>query len=296
MHSVSLISQQKEVQRKLGRNMLLLQQCELQLKAMLPVLNLAGTLDTLESNQKSKIARIQKKTLGQLVGEFLKDGVTSVQSLATSAQFEISSSDVEATQPYFSFRLQLGVSDELNRQLANELKLFTEQRNELVHHLLERFDLQTPDSCSAAESYLDEAYAVFKNHLDQLKGWHETTRQLFDEQRKAIASPEFERWLVHGIHPDGSIVWPYSSIVRSLLRTWKDLNQDGWIMLDDAIATIKSREPDLSPSLFGCKSWRQLLKRSQQFEIRLDNNSNTGRGQCWFRPKKEEQHGETVKN
>lgn len=294
MHSVSLISQQKEVQRKLGRNMLLLQHYEQLLKDLLSKIDLVTP--TLDSNHNSKIANTQKKMMGQLVGEFFAKGVTTEKDGLESADDCEESCNREVSKPHIRTRVQFIFPEEELQNLEDAMANLIARRNELVHHFLAKFNLQTIDSCSAAESYLDEACAVFKNHLDQLKSWHETTRQLFDEQRKAIASPEFERWLVHGIHPDGSVDWERSSIVRSLIKAWADPNQDGWIKLDDAIAAIKSREPDLSPSLFGCKSWRQLLKRSQQFEIRLDNNSNTGRGQCWFRPKKEEQHGETVKN
>lgn len=243
MHSVSLISQQKEVQRKLGRNMLLLQQYELTLKALLPAISRAGTPETFDSNHNSKIANIQKKTLGQLVGEFLANVVITEEKCRASIDEDAGEIDEELTQPYFRFRLQILLSDKELQLLSDALAGLIELRNELTHHFLAHFDLQTVDSCSTAETYLDDAYNVFKIHLDHLRGWCESIQQAHNKAKEGIASPEFEQWVKHGICPDGSIVWPYSSIVRSLLRTWKDLNQDGWTMLDDAIATIKSREP-----------------------------------------------------
>ncbi len=61
---------QREVQRMFGRAVLLLQQYERLVKALVAEQSVAGPIDKLADIKASRAESISKKTLGQVVGEF----------------------------------------------------------------------------------------------------------------------------------------------------------------------------------------------------------------------------------
>lgn len=77
--------------------------------------------------------------------------------------------------------------------------------------------------------------------------------------------------LVDGIAPDGQVHWPMSGIVSSLREAEVALaqgGQDGWTVLNAAIAWQRQHAPEQTPKRYGCSSWRQVLHESGQFEVR----------------------------
>lgn len=102
-----------------------------------------------------------------------------------------------------------------------------------------------------------------------------------------MQSQQFEDAFVHGIGPDGVVHWPISTIVECLRSAEQGCAVNGWTLLDGAITFVRLSHPDQTPSKYGCKNWRQILKKSNQFDVRTDTNPLNGRGQTWYRSKKE---------
>ena len=217
----SLDAVQREVQRKLGRCLIRLQQYERLLKALLP------TTD-------------------------------------------------------FQTSWQPGQVPQTNLQAATE-RLQSQTLGQLIHHFLERFDLWTVDGCLDADRHLDDCFGRIDAHYRALH----TSALAADAARQAMAvfmrSPEFMNQLYEGVLPDGQIHWPSTRIVQCLLQHCA-VDPVAWVVLGPVIQSMRADVPEEVPSKYGCKTWRQLLKRSELFEVRTDLDNRTGQGRTWFRP------------
>jgi hypothetical protein len=56
-------------------------------------------------------------------------------------------------------------------ETVNGLKELVALRNQLAHHLMERFDLWHPGTCVDADAYLERSYAQVDRHLLELLEW-----------------------------------------------------------------------------------------------------------------------------
>ena len=155
-------------------------------------------------------------------------------------------------------------------------------RNELVHHLIERFEVWTDEGCIYAVRHLEDCYDRIDRHYEELVGWAKT----MDEARSMMASfaqtPEFHNLLVNGIAPDGRFEWRDTGIVRALRHSVEALAMDGWTPLNKAKALIAEKSPDQTPMKYGCRTWPQVLSESRLFDLQYQA-SEDGRKSAWFR-------------
>lgn len=124
-----------------GRCLLNLQQFELLLKRVLPSLKMEGNIDTLEGNRKLDAQALSRRMLGQLIGEF----VNRMGERKNEPEL-----DAKIDKPYIHFKFELGNIEEHCLRLQNLL----EMRNELVHHFLETFPLNSDENCESALIHL----------------------------------------------------------------------------------------------------------------------------------------------
>lgn len=283
----TLATVQREVQRKLGRCMLRLQQVEQLLKAVVPHISMEGEAKNLISIQEKQIACAKTKTLGGLVsmlaGELLSPAVSDAE---VSGDEPDEVGDVDETG-WFKHRHQISMSAEDYEQTKLALADLVEMRNGLVHHFLERFNIGLVSDCHKAEIYLDECDTQIDTQLARLQQWANGLQKLRELAAEYMNSQEFEDALVHGIMPDGAVHWLRATIVECLRIAEQACSIDDWTLLDTAIAHIRKNEPEQMPSKYGCKTWRQVLKKSEQFEIREDVNPLSGRGQVWYQSLKD---------
>jgi hypothetical protein len=172
---------------------------------------------------------------------------------------------------WFSFQQRMEMSVERHEAITAELKELVDLRNELVHHLLERFDLGQLDRCEAAVAYLDASRATIDRHYQTLRTWAEHMDNARALAASFMNSDAFKDLLIDGIAPDGQVHWPMSGIVSSLREAEQALVPPGdrarWTELNAAIAWIAKQHPDQTPRRYGCSSWRQVLHESREFEV-----------------------------
>lgn len=273
---------QREVQRKLGRCLLRLQQYEILLKALVAHSDIAGSPAELLAVRDAQVASAQKKTLGTLVG------------MLTERHLSSADEDDNPDEPqgdgglWFRFRFQVGLDASQHQATTAALKELVDLRNELVHHFLQRFNIWEPQGCIDADAYLDASYETIDGHYLTLRGW----AQSMDEARALMASfmrtATFEDFLVNGIAPDGSVDWPASGAVRCLREAEGLFATEGWTLLNTATTWIRAQHPDHHPHRYGCGSWRHVIHESQLFEIRKTVNTEQGCGEVWYRSRQEE--------
>ncbi len=283
-HLESLQTIQRQVQRKFGRNLLLLQQYERLMKGLVAEQDIAGPIGDLQQIKESQIRAVAKKTLGQVVGELTGNYITAALPVDHSKEPE--EHPVEPNQPWvrFSFRMEMTEANfkETERKLAELVGL----RNDLAHHFLENYDIWTEQGCQEASTYLDECYKQIEAHFEELRQWANHTFEAREKMAAIARTPEFMDFFVHGIFPGGAGVhWPSCTIVNLLRDAEEALVKDGWTLLQDAINYIRKVEPEQTPTRYGCNSWRQVLHESAQFEVRREQASLGAPTLTWYRGK-----------
>ncbi|MFM5669267.1 hypothetical protein ACET7G_12930 [Aeromonas hydrophila] len=153
-----------------GKCLLNLQQFEILLKRMLPVLKMEGNIDTLEGNRKLDAQALSRRMLGQLIGEFVNRMGASKNEPELDAGIDL---------PYIRFKFELGNIEEHCVRLRNLLGM----RNELAHHFLETFPLNSDNNCEQALIHLAHiSVKIEENRLafrSMLKAFEEERNYLY---------------------------------------------------------------------------------------------------------------------
>ena len=271
---------QRIVQRKLGRCLLRLQQYERQLKAIVAHGELSGPADRLPIIHEQKIACVQNKTMGTLMGKLTESFLTPPLPNEEESQME---ADV-GEQIWLRYRHQLEMPAEHYEATKVALKELVDLRNELVHHFLERFDLWSESGCQAADGFLEDSYETINRHYLNLQCWAKTMDEARAEMASIMQSQAFSDVFIDGIRGDGSVYWPGSGICLCLREAETKLAEGSWTRLEAAIRWIGSAYPEQTPKRYGCSSWRHALHESRQFEIRKSQADNE-RTAVWYRSK-----------
>jgi hypothetical protein len=282
MNSIELL--QHEVQHKLGRCMIRLQQYERLLKAMVATIAVEGPVEQLQVVQDTQVAGARNKTLGQLVGMFTGDHLVATSSDVEVVQDDDTSSGGQsANVAWASMRFNISMTPERHTETKAGLAELVVLRNDLVHHFIERFDIFDEDGCRAAISHLDTCDEQIEGHFGRLKDWTTSLAETKALASSFLQSKLFEDMFVHGINPDGSVCWPQSTIVECLREVETACQVDGWTSLDAAIRFISKENGDQVPSRYGCKTWRQVLRKSGLFELRCPAPEEGAIGRAWYR-------------
>lgn len=275
----ALLDLQHIVQRKLGRNLMRLQQYERLLKQLIVVSEISGVPDELQANLERRRELFANKTLGQLVGELTGELLGTSEPSTETQQSKAEREALAQNQPFFRTTFFMPVVDQDHEQTRQELAQLVCMRNELVHHFLELFDLRDAEQCLAAETYLDEGLSQIDSHWQRLVAWaesHDAARQMM---AAFMQTPEFENLLLKGVLPNISVDWASSQVVNLLREAEEKLGSGGWTALDEVIVYLQQTHPEETPKRYGCKTWRQLIRRSELFELKRQAEL----GKTWYR-------------
>lgn len=140
--SNDLEAQQSEIQRKLGRCMIRLQQYERLLKSMVASMVVQGPLDQVQAVRDQQSAAVRNRTLGTLVAMFTADClVTTPTNSEVGPDDETRAGGESADTAWGSMRFNIPMPPERYAQVKDGLADLVTLRNDLVHHLIERFDI-----------------------------------------------------------------------------------------------------------------------------------------------------------
>lgn len=278
-----LIALQYDIERKLGRNLLQFQRYEMLMKQLVNESEVSATLGDVQEVKVSPSTDVSNMSLGAVVkngllGSFITDGSVEVAAAEDEKALDV------MMLPLVKVSYSISMSPERYAQTKSQLQEVVALRNEFVHHFLQRFDITRQADCIVAGAYLDDLYERVGEHFGRLQAWAtgmQRTRRMASELDN---TPEFEDIFLHGILPGGAgVIWTLSTIVCLLRDAERDLNTDGWTQLEDAIAWIRARNPEHTPTKYGCSTWRQVIHESREFEIRKEKLESNNRNLIWYR-------------
>ena len=270
---------QREVQRKLGRNLLRIQQLEVMVKSMVAhsvIESESGDIHSFLDKRKQDIA---KKTLGQVVGDLTTDLI----SLPAKEEGQQQERPGDPTKIWFRTSFRIEMSPEDHQRTQRRLAELVEMRNELVHHFIEIHDIWTVAGCASADAYLDDCFRLIDERFEELRKMAQHQDEVRKEMANVMQSDGFSDFLLHGILPGGTgAIWSSCTIVNLLRDAEATLAVDGWTPLARAIEHISSREPGHTPKRYGCSSWRQVLHESAIFTIRREQSELGAAKETWY--------------
>lgn len=265
--------------------MLRLQELELQMKVLLAAQEQAGNLETMEANRTARKELFAAKTLGSLVKTLFESYVIAEDS----ENHEPSAGGGKKIElPTISIRSGLSMSDEDRAEAKAKIEDLVAMRNDLVHHLLDRFDLRSDDGCQAAISHLAHCLDRAERHLAQVQEWMEGMKEA-----RAYAAAFLESHAIQDLikasllstHPVERMHPVLAVLLQEGLRRF---SSNGWARVSDVTRWIQQNHPDQTPQAHGCKTWRQLLHQSGSFELQL-RTDQIGKKVPWFRERPSDQ-------
>jgi hypothetical protein len=273
---------QREVQRKLGKCLIRIQQYEILLKEMVAKREVSAqpVQDCLPPTEPSTAM----KTMGQLVGELTEKYFQPTLLESGGAPTENLSDDDQHPAGWVRVRRSVSMPPDTHAKLKEELQELVDLRNDLVHHFVEGQDLVSEEGCIAADMYLHDCYAEIERHLVSLRDWAESSNKATSSMAAFVASPEFDEFLLAEMSPSIGLREAALPSLGELLRRAEDeVAKDGWTALSAAIAFVKTAAPDETPKKHGFGSWRQVLHDSKTFEVRRQPASTRGAVETLYR-------------
>jgi len=244
-----------------------LQAYELLMKSILARHRFSGPVAGIEDSLRDRTAKIQRMTMGSLVSD------TFGSFLAPMDQERPLEEPRDASTVAFGF--QLALPPEEFARIEVEHRHLVLLRNDLVHHFLERYDLRTLDGCLVARQDLTAALDRVKLARGELNGWASSMENSLRAMASLLSSPEVQE----------QIFFPRAALERGLHEAAMELAIDDWTQVDAATLWLATRYPEEKPMNYGCKSMRQVIHESGQFELKF--RKVNGRRQAWYRARRQ---------
>lgn len=253
---IELKKAKNEVQRKIGRNLILFQHVEHMLKWLVANGKIQGYASEIRSIREQQIKDVSKFTLGSLVGRYIDNH----QSLS---EFENEEGPTQLKEPFITISTCTADAEYVQAKKDTLASLVTE-RNDLIHHLVSRIIPESIESWQETEKNLDRQFERFLPEHDQLqsmiKGIHEGRKELAE----LLMSDEGARLWKLGLMQQENIVLLLCHIAT------QDARHDGWTMLSTAGQRIQKEVPGQLATLkerYECKNLRELIVATELFEI-----------------------------
>ena len=245
-----------EVLRKVGRNIVLFQQLEALLKFVVANGSLSGFASELNMLKRQQADKVNKHTMGTLVGQ-------NVES--SSPEFENSSPErQEIDEAFFSFSFRVECDADYYQTRKETLAQMVSERNDLVHHLLPRFDTTSEESCEALGKELDTQSENIRLEIKRLQA----TAEALNDGRKQLAdflqSKEGQKELKLSFLRQSRLVLMLGDIATQMSR------EDGWTLLNIAGQLVKEHAPEeleQMKEMHGYNSLKKLIQASEIFDI-----------------------------
>jgi len=262
---VELENAKNEVLRKIGRNMLLFQQVEHMLKFLIANGKVAGNFSEVKGNQEQQAATIHKQTMGQLVGQFLDNTFSECE--------ESTEEPIELKEAYVSFTFRVESDAVYYETKKQALASILSDRNELVHHLLPRFNPHSIESCLETDQHLDQQREKLLPEIGMLRSMIDTLQEGKKKLTEFLNSKEGKKQFKLSWLRQSRLVILLGEIATQAARP------EGWTLLNTAGQLIRQHAPEEMAALnqrYGHKTLKGLILATELFDIKEEPTDKGG--------------------
>lgn len=259
-----------EVFRKIGKILLSFQKIEYMLKHLVANGRVSGYASDIMQTLEGKAAAVHKNTMGTLVKDFV--GNTFQKS------DESPDPPAELIEPYLSISYSIDADEEFFESKRQALKSLVDDRNELIHHLLPRFNEDSLESCLEINDYLDCMQERLIPEYDFLKSQIQVRNLISELHNSEGFMKRFELSLLQ--------ISPIVQLLQDI--SIRKPRPDGWTDLTTAIAEIRQNLPGEMEQLninWGYKKLTDLMRASEVFDL-LEVPHRNGDHRVVYRSKK----------
>ena len=260
-----LRSVRDEALRKIGRNVILFQELENILKFLASAQHPSTPLSEAKRAREVRAASIHVKTLGQVAGQL-------VEELFAESDGQ-SSAPAEITEPWLAFSFRIAGGPAEVEESRRTLKGLIEERNDLVHHVLSRWDMHDVGSCRALSAELDQQRRRIIAEIERYRAFADTLKEVARELQDFIDSDDGKRYFDVMFMQNSRLAMLLVQIAQSHARS------DGWTLLSVAGAQLAKLIPEEFAKLkreHGEGSLHRLVAAIDLFEIASESTPNGG--------------------
>jgi hypothetical protein len=257
-----------EILTKVGRNLLLFQQAERRLKWLAVRKRIAGVADEIEAAAFKLKEQVAGETLGMIMRRAIDSSGTSARE-----QERIEAAILEKGCVHLEIGFDFtGADGEPDVAWREGLEALVEDRNDLVHHFLGKFDLETSDGIQLAGHYLDQQFARHAPLVEDLRrrceGIAASVNMLFTALNQEDIRAEF-------------LLGHLRLILEEVLRrvAAEKARVDGWTYLSHAGKELAAEDPGLQKRLkeaFGHRGLKQAVAAMSGWELRDETTGGGG--------------------
>lgn len=262
-----------EVLRKIGRNVMLFQQMEYMLKCFLANGQFSGYASELAKNIEQRRETIHKQTMGQVVKQCLEK--------IFSAFKETTNAPEELTAAWVSFRYTIECDDTYYEGRKNALDSIVAERNDLIHHLLPKWNSSSLESSIATEQYLDQQREKILPEFELLKSQIQAMQETIKKHTDFLASDEGEKQVeLSFLRGSQLVAWLFEAAKQRA-------RPDGWVALSNAAQFIRLHVPEEVADLekiYGHKKLKDIILATELFDI-IDEPTDKGGVRVLYRIK-----------
>jgi hypothetical protein len=254
-----------EVFRKIGRNVILFQELENILKFLASIQHPSTPMGKVRATRDERTESIRVKTLGQVAGQV-------VEELFAASDAE-ASAPAEITEPWLSFSFRIALDQDASEDSCRTLKALIEERNDLVHHLLSRWNLSDAENCNALSNELDQQRLRISREIEQFRAYANGLSEMARELQAFIDSEDGRRHFDLMFLQNSRLAMLLAQIATTQAR------DDGWTLLSVAGAQLGSLIPEEFEKLkreHGEGSLRKLVAAIDLFDLQLEPTPNGG--------------------
>lgn len=261
-----------EVLRKVGRNLVIYQQVERMLKSLALFGRYSGTACGIAKAFEDRAVRLANQTLGAVATAALESLIIDSDELPAPHPEPL-------IEPWFTFSFGIEDGSGFVQSLQAQIEHLRQQRNRLVHHLLDQWTMLSDDSCIAVSAQLDLERASAVEVHSQLKQLLDNRLEMVKAHAAAMApdGPLGQQMELHWLQ-QSSVVRRLEELPGTLARAdgWTDLANAGrllWQQLPDDMRSLQER--------YGFKTLRALLEAAELFDVLTERHA--GGVRCLYR-------------
>lgn len=260
----SLEQAKDEVLRKIGRNIYNFQVVEHMLKFLIRSGKVEGTLGNIAKKQQAHVNAVNSQTLGPLVAQLLD---------SMMPEHDETKYPEEIKEIYMKTTFGMEVDSAFYESKKQELSALVAERNNLVHHLIPRFNPSSIQSCIETEQYLDVQNEKLMPELNYLKSLSEQRQEMIKKYSELVNSEQFNNQLELICLQKSNIVILLEELIFEHSRP------DGWTSLATVGSLINERLPGKLVAMkkqHKYKTLKQLILASELFNIMEENTPKGG--------------------